>query len=115
MIEPTDKDIDAARAAANGEKIFKARVTIGDEEIYAIFKKPSRAEFHRYLDKIGDKDAKTAAITRTQELFVTSCTMWPSASDLKILFSEHYTLATKLSDECFKVAAGDAKATTEGL
>lgn len=115
MNEPSEKDIEAARAAAKSGKIFKATVSVDGEEIFAIFEKPSKPEFHRYLDKIGEKDIKTAAITRAQETFVTSCVLWPSKDDLKVLFSEHYTLATNLAEQCFKVAAGDAKATTEGL
>lgn len=115
MIEPTEKDIETARAAAAGEKIFKSEVTVEDDTFYAIFKKPSKTEFHRYLDKIGEKDAKTAAITRSQETFVIGCLLWPTAAEMKAHFAENYTLATKLSDECFKVAAGEAKASTQGL
>lgn len=114
-MEPTEKDIEAARVEAKGEKIFKTEVAIGDESIFLIFKKPARAEFHRYLDKISEKDAKTAAIIRNQETFVLGCALWPAAAELKAMFAEHYTLATKLADECFKVASEEAKASTQGL
>lgn len=115
MTEPTDKDINDARAAAEGAKLYRTIVAAGDAEVTLLFKKPSKAEFHRFLDAVGAKDAKAAAITRAQETFVLSCRLWPEAAELKQLFAEFYTLGTHLSEEIVKVAAGDAKATTEGL
>lgn len=115
MIEPSEKDIEAARAAAGGEKIYKATVTVDGEEFYALFKKVPRAEFYRYLDKIGDRSANTAAVVRAQETLILSCALWPSKEDLKTLFAEHYSFATRLADQCFNAAQGEAKATHEGL
>lgn len=112
-MQPTEEQRKEAAAKAKG-KVYEASVEIEGGTVVALFHKPSRGEYYALLDAIGAKDAKTAQMMRAHEDFFKSCVLFPTTKELDAMFLEHYNLASDLSNEALKVAAGKARATNSG-
>lgn len=88
---PTDEIKSELEAKYGKEKILHVK-RVGEE---AIFRRPSRDEWRRFLGELGDDDTKAMATER----LVVLCCVYPSATELSAILDDKPALAQSWGNE----------------